>query len=68
MMSVSKLLVIIVLSLIGSSNCYIPVSRTELNRDVTKVYGIMDALNKALANDPNLPPPKNPGLSNGPGK
>jgi len=30
--------------------------------------GFMDILNKAMASDPNLPPPVNPGLSNTPDK
>jgi len=43
-----------------SSNCRIN------NRLNSRIFGFMDALNKALANDPNLPPPVNPGLSKEP--
>lgn len=32
----------------------------------TQLYGLADLLKGALANDPNLPPPTNPGLSKGP--
>ena len=36
------------------------------NRCIALNMGIGDMLKKALANDPSLPPPKDPGLSSGP--
>lgn len=38
-------------------------SRNAPRRLLPVQMGFMDALNKALANDPNLPPARNPGLS-----
>ena len=35
-------------------------------RRSTKIHGFMDAMNKAMANDPNIAPAKNPGLSKEP--
>ena len=39
---------------------------TRVVTSATKLQGIMDALNKAMANDANLPPAKNPGLAKEP--
>lgn len=42
---------------------YVPCRSTSLHQISTLRMGLGDILKKALANDPNLPPPVNPGLS-----
>jgi ferredoxin len=62
----SYLLILFVFAiLLSTSIAYYP-GTSSLHSSKTKLYGLGDMLKKALANDPSLPPQKNPGLSKDP--
>ena len=61
-------LLLVVLALLAVvSDAFQPINRNVISsKQSTKLYGLMDALNKAMANDPSLPPVKSAGLSKDP--
>lgn len=56
----------LVLLVASVSDAFCPGPRNVFVAKPSKLFGIMDALNKAMANQPGLPPAKNPGLSKDP--
>jgi len=63
----SPLLILILILLSSTVIVYsYKITRNVIIRKNTKLYGLGDMLTKALANDPNLPPAKNPGFTKEP--
>ena len=64
--STSSWLFIVLIILLSLSVVYsYKITRNVVNRN-TKLFGLGDMFAKALANDPNLPPAKNPGFTKEP--
>ena len=60
--STASIVLLIVVTLLLSVNSFQPRINRATYRQSALSMGFMDALTKAMANDPSLPPPVNPGL------
>ena len=60
--STASIVLLIVVTLLLSVNSFQPRMNRATYRQSALSMGFMDALTKAMANDPSLPPPVNPGL------